>query len=199
MTFNNNIPVDKNLLIIGGSGRNVGKTTLATSIINKISATTPTIGLKVSTFKKGNEQYHGAHTPLPLNSFRINTETCVNPQKDTAKMVFSGASEAYFIETFDTLVPQAYNEFKRISNSDGLPVVCESQSLRYYVKPGLFILIIDSRNSKKFTEEKIKLADFVCYTGNDQTWPEKLTSQIHFTSEGWVLNKTLPLSRDEDF
>lgn len=192
------MPVDKNLLIIGGSGRNVGKTTLATSIITKISATTPTIGLKVSTFKKGNEQYHGAHTPLPLNSFRINTETCVNPQKDTAKMVFSGASKAYFIETYDTLVPQAYNEFIRTSNSAGLAIVCESQSLRYYVKPGLFILIMDSQNSKKFTEEFIKQADFVCYTGNDKTWPEKLSRQIHFTTEGWVLNKTLPLCPDED-
>ncbi len=198
MTFNSKIPVDKNLLIIGGSGRNVGKTTLATSIIHKISGSLPVIGLKVSTFKQGNGQYHGEHTPLPLNSFRINKETCINPQKDTARMVYSGAKAAYFVETFDTMVSWAYNEFKNECNSVNLPVVCESQSLRYYVKPGLFILIMDSQNSKKFTKEYIGLADLVCYNDSDPMWLESLTQRIRFTSSGWVLSKTLPLSQDEE-
>lgn len=197
MDIQSNLPVYNQLIIIGGSGRNVGKTTLATSIITKISPSIPVIGLKVSTFKSGDEKFHGNHSSLLPDTYRINIETGANPLKDTAKMIFAGAKNAYFIETTDSKVFQAYNEFLNSYYTPGLPIVCESQSLRKHVKPGLFILIIDSANSKKFSEDYINLADYVCYSESSHNCLEKLIENIEYTSLGWTLNNTLPPSRDE--
>jgi len=197
MRTNNHLLIDPHLLIIGGSGRNVGKTTLALSIIRKISPLTSVIGLKVSTFKTGDEKFHGNHSPIPVDSYRINIETGVNPLKDTAKMLSAGAQMSYFIESADNMVNTAYNDFRASCSSLDYPIVCESQSLRKYVKPGLFILIIDRLNSKKFSEDIINLADYVCYTAKSLDCLEKLAESINHTPIGWSLNNKLLLSPDE--
>lgn len=197
MHNNNNLPTDNHLLIIGGSGRNVGKTTLALSIIRKVSLLTPVIGLKVSTFKTGDEKFHGNHSNIPVNNYRINVETGENPLKDTAKMISAGAQISFFIETADNMVNLAYNDFRASYSSLDYPIVCESQSLRRYVNPGLFILIIDGRNSKKFSKDYINLADYVCYSDNNPNCLEKLAESINHTPMGWLLNNRLLQSRDE--
>lgn len=191
------LPMDNHLLIIGGSGRNVGKTTLALAIIQKVAPLIPVIGLKVSTFKTGDEKFHGNHTNIPVDNYRINIETGVNPLKDTAKMIDAGAHQAFFIETTDNNVNSAYADFSSSFNSHGYPVVCESQSLRRYVKPGLFILLIDSHNTKKLTEDYVNLADYVCYAANYPVSLEKLAKSIIHTPNGWTLNNKLLQSQDE--
>lgn len=67
--------LSKNLLIIGGTGRNVGKTTLANLLIKKFSLQIEIIGLKVSTHKKGDEFLHGYHeVKIDEASFSIKKE-----------------------------------------------------------------------------------------------------------------------------
>lgn len=196
---------DKNLIIIGGTGRNVGKTTLAIEIIRNTSKQNPVIGLKVSTHKKGEEVFHGDHAPMDVTTYRINVEKGILPHKDTAAMLRAGATEAYYIETRDEYVPSAWNEFNRSYNHSHKPVVCESRSLRKHVKPGLFILLINPENTKDSSFQYKELADYIYYYNDDLKGIIQLAQSIEFNPSGWVfknvpglqLNKTQPPHPDE--
>lgn len=187
---------DKNLIIIGGTGRNVGKTTLATEIIRRASKLHTVLGLKVSTHKKGEEGFHGDHSLEYVNTFRINIEKGLQPQKDTAAMLKAGASEAYYIETADEFVKEAWNEFISTCNQTNNAMVCESRSLRKHVKPGLFILLINPENAKDSSLQYKELADYVYYYNNDLKGIIELAQSIEFTLSGWVFNNTQPQHRD---
>ncbi len=187
MINNNHLQVDKNLLIIGGTGRNVGKTTLALFIISKISNQTGVIGLKVSTHKQGEELFHGNHGSLLSNEFRITTETRKFPDKDTALMLDAGATSSFYIEAATNKVLEAYNEFMDHYNQDGSPVVCESRSLRNQVKPGLFILLVNKNEIKPETNHYLSLADHVHYYDDDITRLHQLADAITLSSDGWNL------------
>lgn len=187
MIENNQLPIDKHLLIIGGSGRNVGKTTLALAIIRKISKETKVLGLKVSTHKHGEELFHGTHTSLLSDDYRISVETRMYPHKDTALMLDAGASSAYFIEASGHKVLEAYEKFKAQYNAVGQPIVCESRSLRKHVKPGLFILLVKEDEIKRDTNFYMSLADHVHIYDNNIMRLNQLTDLITFGPEGWEI------------
>lgn len=189
--------INKNLLIIGGTGRNVGKTTLAMEIIKKTSLRWPVIGLKVSTHKKGEEEFHGNHVEPVVDTYRINIEKGLQPHKDTAAMLRAGAKEAYYIETSDQFVLTAWTEFKTLFDPLNTPVVCESRSLRRYVKPGLFILLVDPDNTKDNSMQYKDLADYIYYYNKNLAGIIELASRIEFTSDGWVINNKPPQLPDE--
>jgi hypothetical protein len=188
-TNNHELLHDKNLLIIGGTGRNVGKTTLALEIIKKNSRQHPVLGLKVSTQKKGDEEFHGSHSPTPIDTYRINIEKGLQPHKDTAAMMQAGATEAFYIETTDEFVKQAWLEFSSSYNKMQNAIVCESRSLRKFVKPGLFILLIDPNNLKDSSLRYKELADYIYYYNNDISGIIKLAQSIDFTADGWMIHK----------
>lgn len=187
MIENNNLLVDKNLLIIGGSGKNVGKTTFALSLINKISNHTPVIGLKVSTHKPGEELFHGNHISVLSNDYRITTETRKFPHKDTALMLDAGANSSYYIEVAGNKIVEAYDKFLKEHNQLRLPVVCESRTLRNHVIPGLFIMLVNENEIKKETDHYMSLADHIHYFNNDISKLHQLADAITFGPEGWKL------------
>ena len=130
------------MLMIGGSGRNVGKTTLICAIIRKFAPSTPIIGLKVTSIRPNEEDFHGNHEqPLPEN-FRIFEETNTRSTKDTARMLNAGAQRVYFIQSTQQQMSLAIDAFFKIVNQHST-IICETRSLRSLIKPGVFILISD--------------------------------------------------------
>jgi hypothetical protein len=134
------LPVIPNLIIIGGSSRNVGKTTLALKLIEKYAASERITGLKVTSIRPGEETHHGSHGYFDLQNFRIIEETTNSSSKDTARMLSAGADKVYYIETPDSKITEAMEMFLATKNTGG-PIVCESRSLRTAVIPGLFVLL----------------------------------------------------------
>ncbi|MDX2415506.1 MAG: hypothetical protein QNK33_09980 [Bacteroidales bacterium] len=128
-----------NLLIIAGTGRNSGKTTLACAVIEKFKNLKP-VGLKIS------PHFHEPSDGLRLinneKDYRIFREISVSSGKDSSKMLASGASEAYYIQVFDRNAEAAFAWL--LENIDGNnPIICESPALGRFVKSGL-LLIADS-------------------------------------------------------
>lgn len=187
-----NVPFYKNLLLIGGSGRNVGKTTLALEIIKIFSKQAEIIGLKVSTHHKGDELLHGSHSIIPADNYVINIEKNDVPRKDTARMLQSGVTDAYYIESAGEKVKIAFEEFYNKFNPFNSPVICESRSLRRYVKPGLYILLIGQNGDKIITEEEKSLADIVYSVNFEENNFNKITNNISLTIEGWSFNNIPP-------
>lgn len=134
-----------NLLLIAGTGRNTGKTSLVSYICQNYNANNPLVCIKISI------HYHPQQSSVCIYEcpqFKIYEETISSSDKDTSRMLAAGASKVYFIESESTFV---YNAFihclKYIPNNAA--IICESGSLRDFIKPALFILIHTSTTQPK--------------------------------------------------
>jgi hypothetical protein len=148
------------VLMIGGSGRNVGKTTLICAIIRKFACNSQIIGLKVTSIRAGEESSHGFHETLQSSNFKIIEETGKDSGKDTSKMLQAGAKKVYFIQSTDEQLPIALNSFFEQVDRNSI-IICETRNLRRLVKPGIFILITDAAhdNFKANSPEFLDMAD----------------------------------------
>lgn len=144
--------------MIGGSGRNVGKTTLICAIIRKFAPSATIIGLKVTSIRPGEDDFHGYHDQPLSENFRIFEETNIGSAKDTARMLKAGARKAYFIQSTDEHLPLAMEAFFKLVDKHST-IICETRSLRRYIKPGIFVLITDPSNG----DFKDKAAEFEGY------------------------------------
>lgn len=141
-----------NLILIAGTGRKVGKTTLSCDLIRQISAN----GSRVAAIKL-TPHFHqncpGCKMLLEADELLILKEQCHYTGKDSARMLEAGADPVFFVQANDQVLWQAV-EFLMQSIPDDIPVICESAGMRKLVKPGNFILI-------KGDEEKPKNIDFI--------------------------------------
>jgi hypothetical protein len=173
-----------NLLILGGSHRNVGKTSLIIQLIQRMHQSHHVIGLKVSSIKGLDENMHGKHEKL-ASDFDIFEEKNRDGTKDTSRMLRAGAKNVFYIRAFDHAIPQAFSLFMNKIPKESC-ILCESISLRYFVQPGLFILIQEEHETKiksSFQELKPR-ADLLIYT-NGKTFNYDI-SKIDFRTEtGW--------------
>lgn len=129
------------MVMVGGNSRNSGKTTVACSIINKLSATQKVIGLKVTSIRHGEGDMHGNHHEEFASGFSVFEEHNSESLKDTSKMLRAGALHVYFIRAEDTFAEQAILQFFSSYINNEL-IVCESRSLRNIIIPGLFVMMI---------------------------------------------------------
>jgi len=141
-----------NLLLIAGTGRNTGKTTLACSIIDKFSSKYQIVGLKIS------PHFHGGTNSLQEiitnKNFNIYKETSSTTGKDSSLMLKARAEKVFYIEVLDDYLEEAFTQFLKILPERYL-LVCESPALRNYIHPGVF-LIVDSENNKNKKTEILK-------------------------------------------
>lgn len=79
--------LNKQILLVGGATRNVGKTTFICRIIEKFSREVPIVALKIKTLRKDDAYFHGKdRNPLKENEFFRITEETVSGNEDTQKM-----------------------------------------------------------------------------------------------------------------
>ena len=160
---------DSRFIIIAGTARNVGKTTLACELIRKISVSQDVIGVKFISLKKDGYK-HGHHTNI--NTYEIFEETSVLKGKDTSKMINAGAIRSFFIVSQENYLEEAINEFsKNIKKRD--IVIAESASLRNIIKPKYFIIVDKERavNKKTYINALIPLSDY--YLDSDKDYKFK--------------------------
>lgn len=140
--------------MIGSTGRNSGKTTLSTNFIKINKNKLNIIGLKVTTIAerdgscpRGGEGC-GICSSL-VGNYDIKIEEGHDNSKDTVRLVQAGAKKVYWIRAHKDYLKDAYKEFRDLINPNEF-IVCESNSLRNYVKPRVFAMI------KNTSDEHIK-------------------------------------------
>lgn len=173
-----------NLLIIAGTGRNVGKTTLACKIIEKTSGKKDVIGIKISPHQ---------HTPnknmkliISNDNYLIFEEKNKSSLKDTSRMLSAGARKVYYIQAENFLVRQAFQAISHELDSK-IPIVCESGELRNFITPSVF-LVCHGSSEKKIKEKIQKLiskADAIIKF--DENKPEFDLLNINFVNGKWGL------------
>ena len=141
-----------NILMIGGTGRNVGKTEFVCQCIKHFVHDYNIIALKVTNhFHFGQER-----------TYSITLEESMDSDKDTSRMLRAGAEKVYFIQTEKEFLETAFSEFEKLAGKDSL-IICESNGLRDIVRPGVFLVVKNANKPeiKPSAVEKIQISDAV--------------------------------------
>ncbi len=135
------------MALIGALGRDNGKTTLACTLIEKLAKCAPVVALKVICVEDPARPCHrggegcglcgGLQGPFDLREEAL--KNAWNSEKDTARMLRAGAEKAYLLRSRPACMERAAEAFfARLPK--GRLVVCESNRMRFAVKPGVFLL-----------------------------------------------------------
>lgn len=174
------------LIVVGGTGRNSGKTSFLCRLIEKYRGAMPVTALKVSAIYPGENEFHGPHPEKSGEEIQIFRETDIHGKKDTSRMLLAGAKEVWFVSAGDDKLENALEMFFENVNQDAI-IVCESNSLAGLFKPGLFIMI--KRNEHRPFKQRVieleKYADMVVNYEDGSFDP--LVERINFNHAGWFL------------
>jgi len=167
--------VQSNILIIGSTGRNTGKTEFACRIIEKHAKQKEIVGVKVIPVDHNVEKCHRGLDGCGLcdsltGEFEIIEETTTTSPKDTSRMLKAGAIKAYLLildkNSLELGIDAILNRIP-----EKAMIVIESNTIRKVVEPGLFIVIKKKSDSwvKPSCAEVIGFADKIIEFDN-QTW-----------------------------
>jgi len=133
------------ILMIGSAGRKTGKTELACALIKKFSKDRDITGIKVTAIEERDGQCprggQGCGVCSSLNgNFYITEETDRSSDKDTARLLTAGASRVFWLRVMKTHLEEGLAALLDIIGADAVSI-CESNSLRQVVEPGLFLMV----------------------------------------------------------
>ncbi len=127
-----------NMLIVAGTGRNVGKTSFVCEMIERFAKAQKVIAIKIS------PHFHQISESEKLikqtNDFEIIEELEPLSSKDSSRMLKAGANRVFYVQTkTDKALPEVIKNLEYFWTKD-VAVVCESGGLRRFVDPGLFVV-----------------------------------------------------------
>ncbi|MGE5420773.1 MAG: hypothetical protein ACM3UT_11345 [Chloroflexota bacterium] len=142
-----------NLLIISGTSRKSGKTTMACRLIKHFRDLAP-VAIKIS------PHFHEVSPGLLAvdggPGFAVYEETNADSDKDTSRMLKAGAGKVFLILAWDADVMKIFKKVIEGIPKD-TPVLCESPTLRKYFEPGAFIIMSSDNPDRTDMEELLSL------------------------------------------
>ncbi|WP_153632883.1 hypothetical protein [Prolixibacter sp. SD074] len=136
----------KNALLIGGCGRDVGKTSAGCTLVKELSLKTPVYVVKISS------HFHVLTDSLNVlaseDKLMIAEETGALSGKDSSRYLAAGASKVYYVQAREESLPVLVKWLAEKFNADQ-PVIIESGGLGRYIRPGAAALICNGNSDKK--------------------------------------------------
>jgi hypothetical protein len=176
---------NKCLIVVGGTGRNVGKTEFVCQLIERISDQFPVYALKVSAIFPDEKIFHGTHSGGET-TLQLFEETKRTTEKDTSRMLRAGASRVFYLQSDDAGIETGYVRFIKHVPENGV-VVCESNSLGRFVKPALAIVVKSVNGTvKPRALALLENADLIVVSDGISGFPE-LDSVGYSETDGWEL------------
>jgi hypothetical protein len=174
------------LIQIGSAEKHSGKTTFSTMLIKNILKKHPEIilyGIK-ATILEGKEKSGG---------YSIFEEKNADKDKDTSKLLKAGAAGVFWLRTDEKNVLNGLTEIKTMLKPAGF-IVCESNSLRKYIKPDIFIMIKRKYpvEFKKSALEVIQFADIILESEaaeNSLVYTPDIIDKIDISGSKWILKE----------
>jgi molybdopterin-guanine dinucleotide biosynthesis protein len=140
-----------NWIIVYGTDRNSGKTTLITRIIQRFAQKSSISGLKISPHFHLLEE--NAQIIIKTDHYVITRENIRDSGKDSSRMLDAGAKQVFYVQVWDNNLESVLpGILEQVKTTDA--VICESGWARNLVKPGLFLIL----NRKGNTHVKESLA-----------------------------------------
>ena len=160
------------MLMIGSAGPNIGKTELACMLLEKFSKSHNIVGIKVTAIVAKDGQCprggKGCGVCSSLDgAFFITEETNAHSNKDTARLLRAGASRVFWLRVLREQLQKGLTALLDLIGP-GAVSICESNSLRHVVEPGLF-LMVTSPDSERWKSSALKVeahADKIVFSEN---------------------------------
>lgn len=133
------------VLLVGAAGRNAGKTEFACAVVRRVAATREVVAVKVTTV-------HDLDGACPRGGrgcgvcgqlaapFDLLEERGGAAGKDTVRLLASGARRVFWLRVREGALAAGAAALLDQLGPDAL-CVCESNSLRHVLEPGLFLLV----------------------------------------------------------
>ena len=183
-----------NMLLIGSLGRKSGKTLLATSLIKRYLGDRRVIGLKVSTVHENNGVcLRGGKGCGVCTSFQgpfvLTEEKDLSNSKDTSKMLSAGARKVYWLRAKKMHLFEGMQAMMKLIHPTDI-VVCESNSVRLVVRPGVFVMA-KNRASKDLKTSALTVLQYVDKIVTFNGIAHNLAlDEIGLTNTGFFLRKS---------
>jgi len=162
------------MLMVGAVGRGLGKTKFACSLISRFASQCSIVGIKVTTVDKADGTCPRGASGCGVCSslkghFYITEETSHLTDKDTCRMLAAGASRVFWLRVLRSHLEEGIAALLDIIGDDAISV-CESNSLRRVVEPGLFIMVkgCGAKNHKVSAKDVIRCADRIISFDGDE-------------------------------
>jgi len=132
------------MLMIGAANRNSGKTTFACALIRRLAAAASITGAKVTAIRERGGACPrggagcGVCTSIEGN-FLLTEETDGSGAKDTQRLLGSGAHRVFWLRVLHADIEAGAHALLDAVGRNSL-VICESNSLRRVVTPGVFLV-----------------------------------------------------------
>lgn len=153
-----------NLILIGSTGKNSGKTFLGTQMTEKLARKGNIEVLKIATINEGATCIYGEEGCGICECFRgkykLEEETQRDSGKDTSLYLTAGAKRAVFLKSTPESLRAGFENYLKTVPEHSL-IVCESNSLGAVVEPGIFIMIQGTGEIKPSAQSVMKYADVV--------------------------------------
>jgi len=135
----------ENMLMIGASGSNVGKTELACALLRRLGDNHRIIGVKVTAIRANDGSCprggRGCGVCSSLEAdYELTEERDRRSGKDTGRLLAAGAHKVYWLRVLRTHLYQGLTALLETLGRDTL-LLCESNSLRQVVEPGVFLIV----------------------------------------------------------
>lgn len=171
-----------NIILISGTGSNVGKTTLSCRIIEQF-VHLGIIAVKIT------PHWHPQPENIPVllreDLLLIIRENNLNSRKDSSRMLRSGARQVYFVQ--NTVDKGLLKAFPAIINEIGpdRPMVIESAALGQFIRPAVhFHITRPSSLTHKLENSGIPIDYLVSFDGESFDFD---LNNIHWTNNAWVI------------
>jgi molybdopterin-guanine dinucleotide biosynthesis protein len=149
------------MVMVGGHTRNIGKTSVVEGIIRAMPEMNWT-AVKITQFGHGVCSTSGELCACAVaeHAFAITTERQVTSGTDTARFLAAGARRALWLRTGQGELQTALPALRQAIADDPY-VIVESNSLRRFVKPAIFLQVVDPMNTdfKASARQFFDLAD----------------------------------------
>ena len=151
------------LIVIGGHSRNVGKTSVVAGLIAALPEFHWT-AIKITQYGHGICSKNGQSCACATadHSWAISEEKDRSGKSDTSRFLVAGADSALWVRTQQGHLDEALPALqKRIAEKEN--VICESNSLLRFIKPDLYLTVLDpgTGDFKSSAREYLQLADAV--------------------------------------
>ncbi len=179
------------MLLIGSSGRNIGKTHLATSIIRRNRSNTDIIGLKITTIEeKAKTCPHGNEDCTVCSeiegNYLIREEKDGSLEKDTSLLLKAGAKKVYWLIVLEDSLDEGARALLDVIPAESV-IVAESNRFRLAVKPGVFLMLINPQKKIKKSANRVrKFADLIIEADGKKF--DYDIDNIEYSQGKWKLN-----------
>lgn len=179
--------------MIGSSGSNVGKTELACALLRRFGGSRRIVGVKVTAIASREQSCPRGGEGCGVCSsmegrYRITEEADRGLGKDTERLLLAGADKVYWLRVMRAHLQEGLTALLETIDRDAV-VICESNSLRQVVEPGLFLMVESAARTpwKDSARQVRQHAD--CIVHSDGSCFDLALERVQLVGTRWLLSE----------